>query len=237
MSSIAAVKTSPFSLFFRLIQTSIGLKSVMALSGFGMIVFIIAHLAGNLEIFFGQDAMNDYAVFLHASPKILWVLRLGILACAIAHIWSSICLNLRNKKVRPVAYQVRKYRKTSLASRTMLLSGLMLLTFVLFHLAHFTWDLIHPEFEDLIDLKGRPDVYKMVILGFQDPVISGFYILALIFLGMHLSHGFISAPQTLGLKNPLGVQLVRKGGVCLAALISGLFISIPVCVLAGIFSV
>ncbi len=226
-------KLNPLAHFLRMLTTSIGQKVIMSVTGIALIGFIIGHLLGNLELFMGRDAVNSYALFLHTSPKIIWGTRIGVLLCAVLHVWTSIRLALHNKTARPQGYLHKKSVAATFASRTMMYSGLVVLAFVIYHLAHFTWDIVHPEYAELTDAQGRHDVFTMMVLGFQNVYISAFYIVAQILLALHLSHGFISAPQTLGLSNKLLVHVIRKAGVCLAIVIAALFISIPVSVMCG----
>jgi succinate dehydrogenase / fumarate reductase cytochrome b subunit len=117
----------------------------------------------------------------------------------------------------------------------MLLSGLVLLTFVLYHLSHFTFFLVHPEFSALRDTEHRHDVYRMVLLGFRDPLTSGLYIVAMVLLGLHLSHGVPSAFQSLGLSNQAWAPTIRKLGLGVTLFVVIGNISIPLTILLGLF--
>lgn len=179
--------------------------------------------------------MNAYGVFLRTMPKLLWSLRIGLIVAFVLHIWTSIQLSIRNRRARPIAYAQKHSVQASLASRTMLLSGLVVLAFLLFHLSHLTWGFIHPEHAHLVDDQNRHDVYNMTVLGFQNIYICCFYIVAQILLGMHLSHGFSSAAQTFSLtSNQKWAVFLRHFGVCFAVVIAVLYISIPVSVWLGI---
>lgn len=221
-----------------LFTSSIFTKFIMASTGLFLIFFITIHLLGNLDMFFGKDAVNEYGVFLRSMPKILWTMRIVLICAFVLHIFTSIRLSLKNKKARPIAYAKTHSVRATIASRTMMLSGSVLLAFVIFHLAQLTWGLINPQYANLMDEKGRHDVYNMTVLGFQNIYIVLFYIIAQIFLCMHLSHGFSSAAQTLGLtaKNKWA-DLLRYGGVIYAVCITLLYISIPVSVWLGIIKV
>ena len=126
----------------------------MGATGAFLIVFVVMHLLGNLEIFFGRDAMNEYAVFLRSIPKALWSLRILTLVCFVTHIYLSIKLSLENKAARPVQYALKKNLAATMASRTMMYTGTLLLAFILFHLAHLTFGWTHPEHAAMIDEAG-----------------------------------------------------------------------------------
>jgi succinate dehydrogenase / fumarate reductase cytochrome b subunit len=216
------------------LNSSIGMKWTMALSGLGLFVFVLAHMAGNLQIYAGPDLLNQYAVNLRHLGPLLWVARLGLLALAVVHIASAIRLTQINRAARPVAYAVSTPQVSGYAARSMLMGGLIILGFLLYHLAHFTLGLTNPEQFSLHDAEGRHDVYAMVVLGFRQPLISGLYILAMIPLVMHLSHGVSSALQTLGLNSPKYDLLLRSTGPVLGAIVFIGNVSIPLAVLAGL---
>lgn len=213
--------------------STIGKKFLMALSGLFMLFFVIMHLLGNLEIYDGPVATNAYGALLREFPKVLWSFRILLIIAAAIHIWISIDLTKRNREARPIAYLNKRSRKATLSSRTMLLSGLTVLAFVLYHLAHFTIHITNPEYSELFDNEGRHHVYNMVVLGFMNPLVSGFYIIAQILLAFHLSHGISSAGRTLGLANSRLFSWLHYGGVFLSIIIAVLFISIPFSVLFG----
>ena len=219
---------------FSFFSSSVGSKIVMAVTGILLILFMVGHLIGNLSVYSGPEAVNAYAKFLHSMPLILWKVRIGLLLVFVLHIWTSIRLSLKNKAARPIAYTRRDTIKATLASRTMVLSGLVVLSFVIFHLAHFTWGLVTPESSNLTDAQGRHDVYSMMVLGFQNIYLVLFYLIAQGFLGLHISHGFSSAPQTLGLsQNSCTALWLRRIGVCFAILVVALYSSIPLSIWFG----
>lgn len=117
----------------------------MALSGQGLILYVIFHMLGNLQVFEGPHVLNGYAAFLHSMPMLLWTARIGLLSLAVLHIVLAIQLTLRNRRARPVAYRVREYRQASFASRTMAASGIILLLFIIFHLLHLTAGVMDPS--------------------------------------------------------------------------------------------
>ena len=185
--------------FFR---SSLGSKYLMALTGLGIYLFVIVHILGNFNLFLGQDAMNSYAVGLRSIPfGGLWVARLGLVAIFVIHIVTAIRITAANKAARPEKYAKPNTVQASLASRMMPQTGIVILAFLIYHLAHYTWRVVSYN-GPYTDSLGRDDVYTMVVAGFQQPVISAFYILATILVGFHLSHGAKSMFQSLGLNHP-----------------------------------
>lgn len=184
----------------RFYRSSLGKKYVMALTGFALFGFVIAHMAGNLQIFLGRDSINAYAAFLKSKPELLWAARLGLLAVVILHITAAIQLAMQNRRARPVGYNENKVVASSLAQRTILMSGLIILAFIIYHLLHFTFGATNPEYLGYHDPAGRHDVYQMMIAGFSNVWVSIFYIVAMGLLCLHLSHGVSSMFQSLGLR-------------------------------------
>lgn len=211
-------------------NSSVGCKSLMALTGLALVGFLIGHLSGNLLVFKGPDAINSYAKMLRDFPVILWTLRLGLIASFVLHIYAAIRLTVLNRKNRTHTYKVKVYRKSSLVSRTMALTGSTVLFFILFHLAHLTFRLTHPEFQKL----GPYDVYRMIVLSFKSPLLSFFYCLSIIFLMGHLVHGLQSFWRTLGLRHRKYDQALNLGSLALGILLGVCFLSIPVSVYLGI---
>ncbi len=184
----------------RFYRSSLGKKYVMALTGFALFGFVIAHMAGNLQIFLGRDSINAYAAFLKSKPELLWAARLGLLAVAVLHVTAAIQLAMQNRRARPVGYNDNKVVASSLAQRTILMSGLIILAFIIYHLLHFTFGATNPEYLGYHDPDGRHDVYRMMIAGFSNVWVSIFYIVAMGLLCLHLSHGVSSMFQSLGLR-------------------------------------
>jgi succinate dehydrogenase / fumarate reductase cytochrome b subunit len=185
----------------RLWQSSIGKKYVMAITGLGLFVFVIAHMAGNLQIFLGADQINDYAFSLKSTPLLLWSFRLGLLAIIILHITTAIQLAAANRRARPTANKKSQVVASSFSSRTILISGLIILAFIVFHLAHFTFGFVNPNYLELTDARGKHDVYRMMVEGFSQPLVSIFYIVSMGLLLIHLRHGVSSLFQSLGLRS------------------------------------
>jgi len=227
------MKAPDFSIA-RFFSTSTGKKFLMAASGAALFGFVIGHLVGNLQIFLGQEAINRYALFLKSTGELLWAARIGLLVMIGLHIWTSVQLTAENAAARPVAYTGKNYIKASTASRTMIWSGLVILVFIIYHLMHYTFMVVHPEYRNLLDARGRHDVYSMMILGFQQPAISAFYIAAIFLLCSHLSHGIYSMFQSLGLQNQKARALLTTWAPRLAWLIFAGYASMPIGVLLGL---
>ena len=219
---------------FGVLKSSLGKKVVMAVTGLMLLLFVIAHLAGNLQIFLGADWLNGYSEHLEEIPLLLWPARVILLTALVLHIFTAVWLTLENRKARPIPYAAQDTVQASLASRTMIFTGSAVFLFIIYHLLHFTWGITNPEFSGLTDPQGREDVYSMVILSFQNPVISGVYILALFILSMHLGHGSWSFLQTLGLTRESMLKKMRKAGTVLGWLIFLGFASIPAASFLGI---
>lgn len=228
----------------RLFQTTIGRKFIMGATGLCLFLFVIGHLIGNLQIFLGPEAINRYAHFLQSLGELLWVIRFSLLAILALHIWSAIVLTIENRKARPVAYATPDGYAASYASRTMLLSGIIIALFVVYHLLHYTvkappaLNLTGKDFTDLhTTLKSGPvvpDVYQMMITGFSHPLVAGFYLLGTTLLSFHLGHGIGALFQSLGLKNKVWGPLIDQGGIAVAWFLALGYAAIPLSVLLGL---
>jgi succinate dehydrogenase / fumarate reductase, cytochrome b subunit len=199
------------NILVRAYRSSLGKKYIMAISGFALFLFVIAHMAGNLQIFLGREAINSYAAFLKSKPGLLWSARAGLLILVILHITAAIQLVSENSEARPVKYAEGKPTAASLASRTIFVSGLIIFAFIIYHLLHFTFGVTNPEFlttKDPID-PLRQDVYGMMIEGFSNPYVSAFYIISMGLLCLHLSHGASSAFQSLGIRSRTNVHAIH----------------------------
>ena len=211
----------------RFYDSSIGKKAVMAVTGLVLFGFLILHMLGNLQVFLGREVMNHYAETLHGNPGLLWVARVVLLVSVVLHTWAAIQLTAVKTAARPVAYVKPGNVQGSTGSRTMMLSGPVIALFVIGHLLHFTTGTIHPQFVEL-------HAYENVITGFANPIAAGLYIVAMILVGFHLSHGIWSMFQSIGFSHPRYTPLIKKfAGVFSWILIAG-FISVPIAVLAGI---
>ncbi|MDL5053629.1 succinate dehydrogenase cytochrome b subunit [Oscillatoria laete-virens NRMC-F 0139] len=220
-----------------LLTTSVGRKYIVGLTGLALVAFAIVHMVGNLQMFAAPDKINAYAVLLKSNAFVLWGFRLGLLACAALHIYFAIALWKENKAAKQIAYADGKVYKASLASRSMAVSGLIVLAFIIFHILHFTTMTIFPEYATLeTELNGRyvHDVYAMVVQGFSVWWISAFYIVAVGLLSVHLSHGISSIFQSLGLKDKKNECFFDAAAKVVAVILFLGFASIPVGVLAGV---
>jgi len=221
-----------FSPFYR---SSVGKKMIVAVTGIVLIAFVIGHLLGNLQIFLGPDWVNSYAEHLRALGVFLWVIRIFLLGNVLLHIFYTISLAIENRRARPVDYAKRNHVKASFASRHMVVSGLVVFAFIIFHLLHFTARKFNPRFPLLqADPLNHNDVYSMMVYGFQNPVVSGFYILAMFLLFLHLSHGSSSFFQSLGFNNQKLAPRLALGGRIFAWLLFIGYSSIPAAVLLGL---
>jgi succinate dehydrogenase / fumarate reductase cytochrome b subunit len=219
--------------------SSIGKKFIMAITGMLLFLFVVLHLVGNLQVFLGPEELNRYGDFLQTNKELLWPARIGLLLIVGLHIWSAIKLSAENKAARPQAYVQQEVVAASYASRTMLMSGLIILAFIIYHLLHFTVqvpgvNLVDTDFRDMHDLKGRHDVYAMMITGFRNPFVSLFYIIAQFLLFMHLGHGLGAMFQSLGWKSPAYAQCIARFAKVVSWLVFIGYISIPICIFLGL---
>jgi len=208
--------------------SSIGKKVVMALSGLILAGFVLGHMSGNLLMFQGKGAINAYAQWLHEHAGLLWFSRIILIISVLAHIWTGILLSLENRAARAGGPATEATRQATIGSRTMPYSGLVILAFIVFHLLHFTFRAVALNGVDYGD-----NVYAMVVAGFSSKAVALFYMISLLLLCLHLSHGVSSVFQTLGLRNERW-----RGRLDVIALVYGWvialgFISIPLAVLTG----
>lgn len=228
MSSVAV--DSQLGRAFRFYQATIGKKAVMAVTGVILFGFVIGHLIGNLQVFAGREALNDYGYFLHHSTHgLLWVFRLVLLVSVIAHIVASIQLTKVKMDARPVGYVKTDYSHSTYASRTMMWSGPIIAAFVIFHLMDLTWGNVNPAFQD-----GK--VYENLVASFSRWPVAIAYIVALTLLSMHLYHGIYSMFQSLGFSHPRYTPRIQRFSKIFALLIWAGYVSIPVSVMAGLIS-
>ncbi len=221
------------------LRSSIGKKTIVAITGLIMVGFVIAHLIGNLQIFLGPgDAthpaqINSYAKLLKDLGEFIWLARITLLLAVAAHIITTIQLTLENRAAKGDGYQHKASVQAKRSTKTMMWSGSYILCFIIFHLAHYTLFLVHPEFRQLHDAHGLHDVYAMLLIGFSNPFVSAFYILGMLLLCSHLSHGIGSLTQTLGIQTTKLRCCFQCGGRLLAILLAIGYLSIPIAILAG----
>ena len=224
-------------------RTSVGSKYLMALTGLGLTLFVIVHMLGNLLVFAGRDALNSYAHMLKENGELLWLFRGGLLTIFVVHVYLGITLTLDNKAARPVPYAREDTVQASWASRHMMLTGLVLLAFIVYHLAHFTFGWVQKTSEgtSYLEVKDysmdpahpRADVYAMVVAGFQNPYITASYVVAMVFLWLHLWHGGSSWFQSLGLNHPRYWGVMQYIGPVIATVVLVGNCSIPLAILGG----
>jgi len=218
----------------RFYASSIGKKLLVAVTGLVLVIFVLGHLAGNLLIFAGPDAINEYGNMLHTMGHggMVWVVRFGLLAAIVLHIVATVQLTIENRAARKEAYGKEATRVASPASRTMIYSGLTVLAFLIYHLLHFTVRAgnDYDSYRTMLNGVEVHDVYRMVIAGFSWAPAAMFYIIAMVFLYGHLSHGVSSIFQTLGLATNRTWPLIQKFGQGFALLILIGNCSIPIAI-------
>jgi len=233
-AAAATVRVKSHGFISQFCHSSVGRKIVVAVTGIILILFVVGHLLGNLQIFIGPDWINAYAQHLRDLGPILCMIRIFLLVCVILHIYFTILLAIENRRARPEGYRDRNYVKASWASRHMVVSGLVVLAFIIFHLLHFTARKFNPQFPLLkLDTLNRYDVYSMMVYGFQNVYVSIFYIVGLFLLTLHLTHGSSSLFQSIGFNNQRLTPKFAVGGRIFAWLIFIGYVSIPIAVLLG----
>lgn len=238
------------------LTSTIGRKVLMAVTGLVLVLFVLGHMLGNLQIFLGAEVINAYAYKLHhvLPASALWAIRLFLLACVGIHIWMAVLLTLDNRKARPERYAEDKRVQATYSSRTMRMSGIILLAFIIFHIAHYTARVVPGKQYDepgvlqatvvplvkggeVVTKDGAPimtfNVNDMMVAGFQVWWVSAFYIIATGLLCMHLTHGFSSMFQTVGLRNKLWRARLDKVALAYGWIIFLGFAVIPVATLVG----
>jgi succinate dehydrogenase / fumarate reductase cytochrome b subunit len=216
-------------------SSSIGKKLVVALTGIVLVLFLAGHLVGNLVVFMGPEPFNEYAYFLHhmLHGMGIWLFRIVMLVMLIAHIAATIALTCQNRAARR-AYECQTTIQASRSSRTMILSGLTILSFVIYHMLHFTAR-IGNEYNSLdrykttLDGKAAHNAWLMVIDGFSPEVwyVTAFYVIAMTLLCSHLMHGVGSIFQTLGFRSKKAASLIKQISIGYSLFIWLGFISIP----------
>lgn len=210
-------------------KSTIGMKVVMALTGIILVGFVLVHMLGNLQIFLGPKALNDYGAALQSNQALVWTVRLVLLASVGAHIYSAVVLSMRSAAARPDDYAQRQDIASTFASRTLRYGGVVLLLFIVYHLLHFTVGSVHPSFQ-------RGNVYGNVVAGFQVLPVAVCYIIAQLALGLHLFHGVYSLTRTLGFADARFADLAKKASVAIAGAVTVGNISIPLAVLTHLVS-
>jgi succinate dehydrogenase / fumarate reductase, cytochrome b subunit len=214
--------------------TSVGKKSVIAVTGIVFLLYVIAHMIGNLKVFTGRESFNHYSEWIRTigEPAVpaqttLTIIRVVLVVAVVAHFWAAVSLWRQAKRARPQAYVTKKSVAQSYASRTMRWGGVIVLLFIIWHILDLTVGAVNPDGAD-----STP--YDRLVASFQNPFITAFYVLALVLLGMHLRHGIWSATQTLGQSNRRRERTVNAFALVFStALIAG-FLIVPFSVLFGL---
>lgn len=180
----------------------VGQKFVMAATGAGLVLFVVLHMLGNLQMLLGPDVFNTYSALLQGSPVFLWTLRAVLLVGVVLHVLTATRLSARNFQARPTRYRVTSTRASGAAARFMRSTGALLLAFILFHLQHFTVGSVQPAAFVLQDALGRHDAYSMMVLGLAHPVWGPVYAVATLLLMVHLRHAVLGMARTLGWDHP-----------------------------------
>jgi len=217
-------------------NSSLGKKYIMAVTGLIMFLFVIGHLAGNLQFFLGPESINRYGHFLQTNLEIIWPARIVLILALVLHVWSAIKLSAENKAARPVAYANWNPTVASYASRTMLMSGIIVFVFIIYHLLHYTLvikgiNFTGRDFAGFMDSENRHDIFKMMVVGFGNLWVSLFYIIGIALLCLHLSHGVSAMFQSLGWKNKVYGPFLDSAARLIAWLIFIGYVSIPISVL------
>jgi succinate dehydrogenase cytochrome b subunit len=218
----------------QLLRSTVGKKIAMAVSGAILVLWVIGHMVGNLKVFLGPKAINDYAEGLRtigeplfARGQLLWIARIGLILAVVVHIVSAAQLTLLSRAARPIGYRKAPHLELGYASRTMRWGGVIILAYAIYHLMHMTFGSAHPDF-----VPG--DVYHNLVVGFSSwPVVIA-YTVATATLMFHLYHGIWSALQTLGASHPHYETLRRRGSAAIAILLFLGFTAVPVAVLTGV---
>jgi succinate dehydrogenase / fumarate reductase, cytochrome b subunit len=213
----------------RFLGSTIGQKIVMAVTGVILFGFVVGHMAGNLQLYLGAEALNAYSVMLreilHGAG--LWIARAVLLASVGFHVWAATSLTMVDRGARPVGYREWQARESTYASRTMRVTGVFLLVFVVYHLLDLTLGTVNPSF-----VEG--DVYHNVIASFRVVPVAVMYLLAMLALGLHLRHGVYSMFQTLGVSHPRWERVAYQAATALAVVVVVGNLSFPLAVLFGL---
>jgi succinate dehydrogenase / fumarate reductase cytochrome b subunit len=208
-----------------MLTSSIGLKISMALTGVILSGFVLVHMLGNLQVYQGAEAIDAYGKLLRKEPALLWLFRFVLLGAVGVHIWAYLALTRKNQQARPIGYQARKFKESSFASRSMTITGPLILAFIIYHILHMTTGTVHPDFHE-----GA--VYHNVIFGLKG-IVGVIYIAAMIMLAFHLWHGIWSLFQTLGAAEERYGSLGRRFATAFTILVTVGFATVPLAVLAG----
>lgn len=215
-------------------RSTVALKAVMAVSGLAMLAFLILHMVGNFKVFEGQTGFDEYAVWLRtigypALPHegFLWVQRVVLLVAVVAHIYAAAVLTMRDRRARPVRYQHNTRVQRTYASYTLRWGGVLIALFIVYHLLHLTANVVAPG-------GASESPYERMVNGFQIWWVTGFYLLSVAALGLHLRHGIWSSLATLGFNNARRQRAVSLTATVVAAVLFVGFLVPPLAVLIGV---
>ncbi len=217
----------------QMLSNTVGRKVLMGVTGFFMLLFVIVHLLGNFSIFAGPDGINAYAEKLQGLGPFVWASRIFMAAMLAIHLIFGVLLTLENWSANPQKYAVKKMLKSTFAGETMIWTGLLLLSFIAYHLLQFTVR-VTPDVVLGSDPKGRFDVFTMVRESFRIAPVSMIYLAAMVTLFLHLSHGIQSIAQTVGLSNDKTLPQYNAIGKALSVFFLLGYSAIPVLILAGV---
>ena len=218
-------------------RSTIGKKMIMAVTGLMMVGFVIVHMAGNLQLFLGAAKINGYSAFLKSTGELLWLARLGLLGAVVLHILMALQLTRIAGQARPIGYEKRTPQASTIASRTMRWGGVLLLVFIVFHILHFTTGTVFPMAsrpDAMYPAFSHTDVYGNIVSAFRSPWVVAVYVVAMLFLLLHLFHGAWSSVRTLGLTKPSPDPMKRRVASALAVIVWLGFTIVPVAVFLGV---
>jgi succinate dehydrogenase / fumarate reductase cytochrome b subunit len=217
-------------------RSTVGKKIIMAVTGLIGVGFVIGHMAGNLQAFIGADKLNAYGALLHGPlAELLWLARVVLIVAVVLHVLMAWQLTLRARAARPIKYARRAPQVSTWASRTMRWGGVLLLVFIVLHILHFTTGQVDPaNWRGRLDVAGRRDVYGNLVASFRLWWVSLFYVVAMIFLGLHLYHGAWSSVRTLGHAPASPQPLRRRVALAIAVIVWLGFTVVPLGVFAGV---
>jgi succinate dehydrogenase / fumarate reductase, cytochrome b subunit len=211
----------------RILSSSVGTKLLIGATGLALFLYMLLHLAGNAIIFFGPEMFNEYSYRLISNPLIIPV-EIGLLLVFLLHIYKTVTMWMRNKAARPIGYRKKEMAghtsRKSLASSTMIASGLIIMVFVTIHVKQFRFG----SFYLAAGSDSIRDLYRTEVEVFQQPLWVVFYVIATLLVGLHLRHGFASAFQSLGVDHPRYTRRLVALGIAFAILIGGGLAVIPI---------
>jgi succinate dehydrogenase cytochrome b subunit len=219
----------------RLFSDSIGRKAVMAVTGLLMVLFVVMHLLGNLSIFAGPNGINAYAEKLHSLGPVVWIFRIVMGVAVVLHVILSIQIALENSAAKPLQYAVKRSLRATFASKNMIWTGVLVGAFIGYHLLHFTFR-VTPGLVLGEDASGRFDVFTMTVSALRSVPAAVVYLVAMVALFLHLSHGIQSTFQTLSLSNDKLLPTYERFGKVASAFFLIGYGAIPVLILAGLLA-